>query len=234
MQRWLEQPDHQCQLVDIRPSSCSELYYVLAELADRTPAPRNQLESACARYLMQSACMGMAARVLGDFFSRVDVSLGWASVWAALKLIDGEQWPQLADELRALAVRSQKVQPLPQRVESYLRVHFAQACRLPDIARDVGASLRVITEAFKREFRCTVHQYLCLLRLRAAVRLLTESDMKITAICESVGWNSQADFYRHLRRFTTLRPGVIRVDKSCASMVLQTLDQWLASHGLAA
>ena len=82
--------------------------------------------------------------------------------------------------------RSGRSWPTPQRVERHLTLHFAQACRLS------------------------------LLRLRAAVRLLTESDMKITAICESVGWNSHADFYRHLRRFTTLRPGAIRLDRSRA------------------
>ncbi len=91
-----------------------------------------------------------------------------------------------------------------------------------------------MTEAFKREHHCTVHQYVSLLRLRAAVRLLTESDLKIAAICESVGWNSQADFYRHLRRFSALSPGAVRLDKSSAPAVLKTLDQWLASHGLAA
>lgn len=233
MRNWLEQAVQLFQVVaDVRPVNCSDLYDSLADLADKTPPPRNQLDIVCARYLMQSACIGMAAGKLEDFFSRVDASLGWASVWDALTLIGNKRWPQLADELRALAARNRTVQSLPRRVATDLRLHFAQACRLPDVARSAGASLRVMTQAFKVEYRCTVHEYVSLLRLRAAVRLLMESDLKISAICDSVGWNSQAGFYRHLRLFTTLSPTAVRVNKSCASQILKTLDEWLASHKL--
>src|SRR5262245_23577300 len=145
----------------------------------------------------------------------------------AMKPLDAEFWPQLPTELREFTV-----QPLARRVDVYLKANFRQPCRLPQIARGVGSSIRVMTAAFKREHHCTVHQYLSLLRLRAAVRLLIDSDMKIAAIAETVGWNSQADLYRHLLRFASLSPGAARVDKANASMMLARLDQWLCSRGL--
>ncbi len=139
MGTWLEQVVRQFQLVvEVRPTNCSDLYDVLAEVADKVPPPHNQLDTICARYLMQSACMGMAAPLLGAFFSGVDASLGWASVWAALKLIGNEEWPLLPGELRALAARTRKVQSLPRRVETHLRAHFTQTCRLTDVARRPG------------------------------------------------------------------------------------------------
>jgi transcriptional regulator GlxA family with amidase domain len=149
-----------------------------------------------------------------------------------MKPLDAEFWPQLPAELRELTVQPRPVQPLARRVDAYLKANFTQACRLPLIARGVGSSIRVMTAAFKREHHCTIHQYLSLLRLRAAVRLLIDSDMKIAAIAETVGWNSQADLYRHLRRFASLSPGAARVDKANASLVLRRLDEWLCSRGL--
>ena len=149
-----------------------------------------------------------------------------------MKPLDAEFWPQLPADLRDFAVQPRPVQPLARRVDVYLKANFRQACRLSQIARNVGSSVRVMTAAFKREHHCTIHQYLSLLRLRAAVRLLIESDLKIAAISESVGWNSQADFYRHLHRFASLSPGAARVDMQNASMLLARLDEWLCSRGL--
>jgi len=127
-----------------------------------------------------------------------------------------------------------RIPSVPRRVETHLRANFTQACRLPDIARSAATSIRVMTTTFKREHQCTVHEYVTLLRLRAAVRLLIESEMKIAAIAASVGWSSHADFYRHLRRFASLSPGAARQDKSGVSMLLEQLDDWFGSHGLMA
>lgn len=231
---WVERAVHEFQLIaELRPSSWSELFEILAEVADRTPAPPNQMDTVCARHLMQTACVRMAD-AMSECFDRADASADRASAWLALKVIGAAPWPCLAKELRALAARMRTIQPLPCRVERYLKLHFTEPCRLPEVARDAGASLRVMTGAFRTEHRCTIHRYVSLLRLRAAIHLLAESDLKITAICASVGWNSPADFYRHLRRYSGFRPGAVRSDKSCASVVLRTLEDWLAAHGLAA
>jgi len=150
----------------------------------------------------------------------------------AMKPLDAEFWPQLPAERSEFTVQPRPVITLTGRVDGYLKANFTRRCRLPEIARGVGSSIRVMTAAFKREHHCTIHQFLSLLRLRAAVRLLIESDLKIAAIAESVGWSSQADFYRHLRRFASLSPGAARVDKANASLMLARLDEWLCSRGL--
>jgi transcriptional regulator GlxA family with amidase domain len=150
----------------------------------------------------------------------------------AMKPLDAEFWPQLPAERSEFTVQPRPVPTLTGRVDGYLKANFTRRCRLPEIARGVGSSIRVMTAAFKRAHHCTIHQYLSLLRLRAAVHLLIESDLKIAAIAESVGWSSQADFYRHLRRFASLSPGAARVDKANASLMLARFDEWLCSRGL--
>lgn len=154
------------------------------------------------------------------------------SIITPMKPIDAELWAQMPADLHQFEVQPRPIQSLSGRVDSYLKANFTRTCRLPQIARGVGSSIRVMTAAFKREHHCTIHQYLSLLRLRAAVRLLIDSDLKVAAIAESVGWNSQADFYRHLRRFAALSPGVARMDKAGASVLLARLDEWLCSRGL--
>lgn len=234
--QWLERAIQEFQLVAATdPTDCSDLYDRLAQVTERIPPPRNHLDTICARYLLQCACIRLASpSAAEEIFTRVGSSPGWTSVWTALKLISAEHWPRLPAELRALAARHRCLQSLPRRVEAHLKANFTHTCRLPDIARGAGASIRVMTGAFKREHRCTIHQYVTLLRLRAAVRLLVESDLKIAAITESVGWNSQADFYRHLRRFAPVSPGAARLDKSNVSTLLNQFDEWLGSHGLSA
>jgi AraC-like DNA-binding protein len=230
---WLERAIQRFQVAaEVRPGSCSDLYDLLAEVANSIPPPNTYLDTICARYLLQSACIRLASPP-GEPF-RVDPSSGWTSVWTALKLISAERWTRVPAELHALGDRQRRLKSLPDRVQAHLKVHFTESCRLNEIARGAGASVRVMTDAFKREHGCTIHQYVSLLRLRAAVHLLMESNMKIGAICESVGWCNHADFYRHLRQFAAVSPRAARLDKSSGPIVLRRLDEWLASRGLTA
>jgi AraC-like DNA-binding protein len=233
MREWLACAIQPFQLkAEVHPTNCPELYDLLADLASSIPPPRQHLDTVCARYLLQCACIRLAAP-LRDAVTHADASPGGMSVWAALKLINGEHWTRLPGELHALAARHRRLKSLPGRVQAHLKVHFTETCRLNEIALGAGASVRVMTDAFKREHGCTIQQYINRLRLREAVRLLIDSDMKIAAICESVGWDSQAEFYRHFRRFAPVSPAA-RPDKSSALNVLRQLDEWLIARGLTA
>ena len=234
-QDWLAETVQRLQLVaGTCPATCAELCYFLANLVETIPPPCMELQSICARYFLHDACLKVATTAVGAHYSAPDVWQGWASVWTALQLISTEPWSGLAAELRRLAERNQDFTCLPRRVELYLRGRFSQVCHLDDVAREAGTSLRVMTKMFRREYRCTVHQFVSALRLRAAIRLLTESDLKISAISQSVGYGSQADLYRHLRRYMSCTPGAVRLNKSCGRNVLRTLDEWFRSHGLTA
>jgi AraC-like DNA-binding protein len=234
-QNWLADAVRLYQLAaDFRPANCAALYEHLADLAERTPTPRTPLDEMCARHLLCDACVRTTAAVMGDHFSRADSLLKWPSLWVALNLIGTTKWKEVAAGLRGLAHDNRDTDILPKRVEIHLRAHFADACRLSDLAHDMGTSPRVLTKEFRRQYNCTVHQFLSLLRLRAAVRLLEESDLKVSAIGTVVGYGSTVDLYRQLRRVTRLTPAAIRANRAGALAVLRTLDQWLSSHGLAA
>ncbi len=234
-ENWLAGAIQECQRVaDFRPANSAELYERLAQLAAAIPCPRNRRDEMCGRHLIREACLRITGSVVGAKLSDGDAFLRWPSLWTALTLIGSAQWHRLAPELRELARQNRGTEPLPRRVERHVRTHFASACTLIDVARDAGASTRVLTRTFRQHHNCTVHQFLSSLRLRAAVRLLEQSDLKISAICASVGYGSHVDLYRQLRRITRLTPAAIRSDRTAARDVLRTLDQWLGSHGFAA
>ena len=234
-QRWLAEAVRPFQLAaDFRPANCAELYEHLADLAEKTPVPVTPLDEICARHLLQEACLRTTASVMGDHFSTADSLLRWPSLWVALNRIGTTKWNDIAAVLRRLARENRQTDILPKRVEIHLREHFAHTCRLVDLARDTGASPRVLTKAFRHQYDCTVHQFLSMLRLRAAVRLLDESDLKISSICAAVGYGSQVDLYRQLRRYTRLTPAAVRASRAEARVILRMLDRWLGAHGLAA
>lgn len=231
-ENWLTGAIQECQRVaDFRPENSAELYERLAQLAVAIPCPRNRRDEICGRHLIREACLRIIGSVVGARPSDGEAFLRWPSLWRALTLIGTSQWDRLAPELRELARQNRGTEPLPRRVERHVRAHFASACTLIDVARDAGASTRVLTKRFRQHHNCTVHQFLSSLRLRAAVRLLEQSDLKISAICASVGYGSQVDLYRQLRRLTRLTPAAIRRDRMASRDVLRTLDQWLGSHG---
>jgi AraC-like DNA-binding protein len=234
-QNWLAEAVRLYQLAaDFRPANCAALYEHLADLAERIPTPRTPLNELCARHLLREACVRTTAAVMGDHFSRADSLLRWPSLWAAVTLIGTTKWEEVAVGLRGLAHENRNTDTIPKRVETHLRAHFADACRLSDLARDIGASPRVLTKVFRRQYNCTVHQFLSLLRLRAAVRLLDESDLKVSAIGAAVGYGSPVDLYRQLGRFTRLTPAAVRANRVAGRAVLRTLDHWLSAHGLTA
>src|SRR5262245_57934441 len=108
MREWLACAIKPFQLkAEVHPTNCSELYDLLADLAASMPPPRQHLDTVCARYLLQCACIRLAAR-LGDAVIRVDASPGGMSAWTALKLINSEPWMRLPGELHALAARHRR------------------------------------------------------------------------------------------------------------------------------
>ena len=179
-ENWLAGAIQECQRVaDFRPANSAELYERLAQLAAATPCPRNRRATRfVAVHLIREACLRIIGSVVGARPSDGDAFLRWPSLWTALTLIGARaQWDRLAPELRELAHQNRGTEPLPRRVERHVRAHFASACTLSKVARDAGASTRVLTRTFRQHHNCTVHQFLSSLRLRAAVRMLEQSDL---------------------------------------------------------
>jgi AraC-like DNA-binding protein len=105
------------------------------------------------------------------------------------------------------------------REELYRRLHCARdyvdACydqplTLEDIARLAGLSPNHLLRTFKQAFHSTPHQYLTARRLERAQWLLAQSELSVTDVCLSVGFESLGSFSWLFRRRFGLSPQAYR------------------------
>lgn len=80
--------------------------------------------------------------------------------------------------------------------EHYLRQHFRAPVVASELARRLECPLTFLRRTFKQLTGRTLLEYQSELRLRTALQLLTESDLKMEAIAQEVGYRSKKDLYR--------------------------------------
>jgi AraC-like DNA-binding protein len=83
------------------------------------------------------------------------------------------------------------------------------------LARQVGCSTVHLQRTFKELTGRTLREYQDDIRLREAVRLLEQTDVKIEAIAIDLGYRSKKDFYRFVRTRLARTPGDVRDQAMC-------------------
>ena len=85
--------------------------------------------------------------------------------------------------------------------KQYIQNHLQNKLTLADVAAHLHCSTSTLTKAFRREFHTTVMQYLNERRLSRACRLLSNTELRIGAICEECGF-SGAEYFSALFKET--------------------------------
>ncbi|HSP05585.1 MAG TPA: helix-turn-helix domain-containing protein, partial [Acidobacteriota bacterium] len=80
------------------------------------------------------------------------------------------------------------------RARDFMAASFQSTLRLEDIAGVACLSPNHFLRSFKQVFGLSPHQYLTRLRLEEARQLLEQSDLSVTEICLSVGFESHGSF----------------------------------------
>jgi transcriptional regulator GlxA family with amidase domain len=94
---------------------------------------------------------------------------------------------------------------------------------LDSIARSVGCPVRRVTDAFRQRFGVSVHAYLTRRRLTEAVRLLTQTDMKVWVVAASVGFRDKTALHRQFRRAFQTTPQSVRGRPQRGELLLERL-----------
>lgn len=108
-------------------------------------------------------------------------------------------------------------EPLLDEYLNWLATNFFEPVSLGDAAARCGVSRRYFTAAFKRRTGVTWLAYVTRLRTEYAVRLLRETDRKITSIAYQSGFEEISTFYRAIRKQTGCTPTELRAGSRCGA-----------------
>ena len=87
-----------------------------------------------------------------------------------------------------------------------LRQNYSRSMGVEELARQTGISRSYLYRAFQAEFHCSPSQYLTRYRLRRACQLLRHSQLSVSAVAASVGYEDPFYFSRAFKRELGVSP----------------------------
>ncbi|WP_029076008.1 AraC family transcriptional regulator [Kaistia adipata] len=96
--------------------------------------------------------------------------------------------------------------PLVGRALALLHATPARAWTLEDLAAAAGASRSALAERFTQLVGCPPIQYLTQWRMQIAARRLAEGGVKVAAVAQEIGYDSEAAFSRAFKKFVGQSP----------------------------
>lgn len=103
------------------------------------------------------------------------------------------------------------INPLVQQMVDYIDASFAQRLNIPGLAARFGYSPGHLSHMFKRNTQFGIKHYLLQRRIAEAKRQLAENPvMKVSAVSESVGFESFGVFNRMFKALVGITPAVYR------------------------
>lgn len=106
--------------------------------------------------------------------------------------------------------RESRQTPPIEKAVAYINNNYARSISLEDIAAVVGLSPAYLSRLFKKEMGRTVTDYLTLVRIEAAKRMLLGGKATIEEIAVATGFNEATYFSRVFKREVGVSPGVFR------------------------
>ncbi len=95
---------------------------------------------------------------------------------------------------------------------AYIERCFTQRITLEEIADIAGMSVRHFQRQFKSTYLITPQEYIAMLRMQKAIRMLLNTDLTITEIAMECGYQDSNLFSRQFRKNTGLSPRSYRTD----------------------
>ncbi len=95
-------------------------------------------------------------------------------------------------------------------VLDYLEHHYQNSCKIEEVAALVNLTKSGFAKFFKAQTGSCYSDYINKLRIRKAIKLLTETDQSIKEIYTNIGFENQAYFNRVFKELTSLSPKAYR------------------------
>ncbi len=99
---------------------------------------------------------------------------------------------------------------LTERLLNYIAVHFQEPLSLDILSRALGASKFQISRIFSKTLQISFNEYINLIRLDYASKLIRTTDYTMTYICLESGFTNQHTFNRVFRQYYHMTPNEYR------------------------
>ena len=93
---------------------------------------------------------------------------------------------------------------------NYIHEHYGENISLDQLTEICLISKPHLIRCFKKDLKCTPHEYLLSYRLRQAKQMLANTDASIETISENCGFNSISHFSRAFRSSISMTPSEFR------------------------
>lgn len=101
---------------------------------------------------------------------------------------------------------TEKTDPIFEKALNYIRKNHLQAIGVNDVVEAAGASRRSVENRFREALNRGIHEELTRLRIKLAIRLLSDKKITITEIAEACGFSSVHYFSTVFKRETGVSP----------------------------
>lgn len=95
-------------------------------------------------------------------------------------------------------------------IKFYLDMKYSEKIRLQDVARKFNVHPNYMTRIFHEKYNLSPKQYLMDLKLKKACRLLTTTDLPVSTISSSLGFDDQMAFSKTFKKEYGVSPSVYR------------------------
>jgi len=99
-----------------------------------------------------------------------------------------------------------------QKATSYISANYSYPITVEDVAAYVGLSRSHLFRSFEKVLQCSPKEYLTDFRIRQACALLKQTDLSVTAIANSVGFENNLYFSKAFHKIKGISPKKYRTD----------------------
>ncbi|MEW5842599.1 MAG: AraC family transcriptional regulator [Bacteroidota bacterium] len=124
-----------------------------------------------------------------------EIREGEEQLESGFKTLSGEQLEALADKLNALVMNN--------------KLFLKQDISMQQLSKLLDTNRSYLSRAINVEYGCNFHTYINNLRIKEAIRLITEGDHKLLtleAIANEVGFNNRTSFMLAFKKYTGVSP----------------------------
>lgn len=104
-------------------------------------------------------------------------------------------------------------------VKYYLDINYAEKLKLQEVAKTFGVHPNYLTRIFHDKFNVSPKQYLTDLKIKKACRLLTTTELSVSVIANSLGFDDQLAFSKTFKKEMHISPSEFRKESRSSSSV---------------